>query len=103
MKSDQSALEQIMRRGRRVFGLGFVLYYGPAAHPLPPRIVVSQKVSKLATRRHLLKRRIRDIVRRSGRTNFGIVIITKKELADLPFTELASRIGSGLARISNHG
>lgn len=55
-------------------------------------IVVSLKVSKKAVERNLLKRRLREIIRREIvpglKTGFDIVVMTKKTLLELPFADL---------------
>jgi ribonuclease P protein component len=87
-----SELDKVMRRGRRVFQPGFVLYYAPIRVVAKPRIVVSQKVDKRSVVRHKVKRRIRHILSHSSFGNMGVVIITNQEILKQSFAQLSSSI-----------
>lgn len=86
-------IERVFKRGRSVFSGGLGLRF--ASNDLSASrfaVVVSLKVSKKSNQRNLLKRRLREILRRDilpglGR-NIDGVILTKAELLDLSFTDL---------------
>lgn len=88
----QADLDRVMRRGRRVFAPGLVIYTLPLGYPTKPRIVVSAKVDKRSVVRHKIKRRIRHILQSLDRGNLGIVVVTKKEILERTFPELIAAI-----------
>lgn len=64
------------------------------------RVVVSSKVAKLATRRNLLKRRLREIWRHLPHRPPGqLTVYTKKAALDMSFQELAAQLSSGLTQL----
>lgn len=57
-------IEVLMKQGKAVYFLFFIVKFRPNGLLLPRlTVVVSTKVSKKATKRNLIKRRIREIVR----------------------------------------
>lgn len=63
-----------------------------------PVIVISKKVSKKATGRNLLRRRIRAIVRPFAAENSSFFIIAKPGALDLSFKELQNEIESQIRK-----
>jgi ribonuclease P protein component len=90
----QADLDRVMRRGRRVFAPGVVVYFAPLSQPTKPRIVVSQKVDKRSVVRHKIKRQLRHILQGLHLGNLGVVVVTKKEILDRSFAELHKTMGS---------
>lgn len=88
----QADLDRVMRRGRRVFAPGLVVYTLPLGYPTKPRIVVSQKVDKRSVVRHKIKRQLRHILQSLSLGNLGVVVVTKKEILERPFPELVASI-----------
>ncbi len=65
-------------------------------------IIVSSKVSKLAVKRNLLKRRIRNIIKEFlplFSSNWDIIIIAKKDLLSLSYSQEKEELKKILSRI----
>ena len=97
----------IFARGRAIPGSAVFLKYHPnrLGHPRFG-IVVSNKVSKRAVARNLIKRRIREILRAAIRdTSLGtlgvdVIVITRPAVAALTFVQLREVVQSLLSRIT---
>ncbi len=93
---------RLFSRGRPLQGRGMGLKFG--ANGLPRTrvgFVVSTKVSKKAVVRNRLKRRLREAFRRHlGHLVPGadIVIMARKEAADLPYEEVVRTVTDLLAK-----
>ena len=98
-KAANDVIDRVTRRGTRLNRRGFVLYYLKALRPPRPRIVISQKVDKRATVRNRLRRQIREIINKAQPANRAIVVIVKKELLEISFTELKKSLVATLAQI----
>lgn len=64
--------------------------------------VVSNKVAKKANKRNLIKRRLREIIRKNLpniEIGFDIAIMAKPEIKDLKFSELKEKIEKALWQI----
>ncbi|MDP1709518.1 MAG: ribonuclease P protein component [Candidatus Komeilibacteria bacterium] len=86
-------IERVFKRGRTFYANNLGLRFGPMDLAKSRfTVVVSLKVSKKAVARNLLKRRLREIIRRDVlprlRQNVDGLILTKQPLLKLPFTEL---------------
>ncbi len=86
-------IERVFKRGRSVYSGDLGMRFAPNNLATSRfSVVVSLKVSKKSNRRNLLKRRLREILRRDIVPHLGKnidgVILTKAELLDLSFTEL---------------
>lgn len=86
-------IERVFKRGRSVYSGDLGLRFMPSNLKNPRfTIVVSLKVSKKANQRNLLKRRLREILRREILPrllkNVDGVILTRIGLLDLSFPEL---------------
>ena len=86
-------IERVFKRGRAVYQGGLGLHFALLNLPTPRfTVVVSLKVSKKANQRNLLKRRMREILRRAIvprlAKNIDGIILTKAELLNLSFAEL---------------
>jgi len=94
---------RIMRRGRAIASGDFLLKYVKTDGSQPRfGFMISAKVSKKATERNILKRRMREIIRRnigvpSGGCDF--VFIARKSALDLNFNELKEEIIRLLGKI----
>ena len=61
--------------------------------------IVSNKISKRATVRNLIKRRLREAVRRTAITkvpNADIILIAKSTLVNTPFSEVSATLQNQL-------
>jgi len=94
---------RIMRRGRAMANGDFLLKYVKADGSQSRfGFVISAKVSKKATERNLLKRRMREIVRGSIKSiagGYNFVFIARKSSLDLNFNELKEEIIRLLGKI----
>ena len=94
---------RIMRRGRAIASGDFLLKYVKTDGSQSRfGFMISAKVSKKATERNILKRRMREIIRRnigvaSGGCDF--VFIARKSALDLNFNELKEEIIRLLGKI----
>lgn len=86
-------IERVFQKGRSTYVGGLGLRAAP--NDLAPSrftVVVSLKVSKKATKRNRLKRRLREIIRREllpkVKGGHDGLMLTKKELLELSFDEL---------------
>ena len=95
--------ERIIGRGRAIAGGDLLLKYVKTDNPQPRfGFVISTKVSKKATDRNLLKRRMREIIRGGAETIGGghdFVFIARKSVLNLSFSELKSEITELLGKI----
>jgi ribonuclease P protein component len=88
--------QAIYRRGRFQSTALFSINYLPAKRDLSRiGIVVSKKITKKATERNLIKRRVREIARELHprlKGNFDIIISVKKPVAEADFQEMKNTI-----------
>jgi len=89
-------IEAVYKRGRSFYMGDLALRLAPNKLPAARlAVIVSLKVSKKAVKRNLLKRRLREIIRREViphcPNGFDGIILTKAGLLNLPFTELKSQ------------
>jgi ribonuclease P protein component len=62
-------------------------------------VVVSKKVVKSSVSRHLLKRRIREVLRPWCSGTAGIIVFARAGCKELTFTELSAELTSLLSRV----
>lgn len=62
-------------------------------------MVVSKKVEKSSVKRHLLKRRIREVLRPFSSKDFILIVYARPGSQALSFEELSSELGGELERI----
>lgn len=89
----RSDIEAVHKRGRSFFVGSLGIRFAKNSLKVSRfAIIVSLKVSKRATERNRLKRRLREIIRRdvlpSVRPGFDGIVLTKKPLLELGFDEL---------------
>jgi len=65
-------------------------------------VIVSTKVSKKATERNLLKRRIRAILKENGLPEGELVIRANPGSETLSYEELAQKVGNALTKLKPH-
>lgn len=100
--------QAIYRRGRYQSTALFSIHYLPSKRNLTRfGIVISKKITKKATERNLLKRRVREIARELQPKIIGkydIVISIKKPVLEKDFNELRKSIISSFekANLLNH-
>ncbi|MFH1838447.1 MAG: ribonuclease P protein component [Candidatus Kuenenbacteria bacterium] len=64
--------------------------------------IVSNKVAKKANKRNLIKRRLREIIRKNllnFQTGFDVVIMARPEIKELKFSEMKEKIERALWQI----
>jgi len=98
-KTADNPLDRVIRRGAKLNQRGFTLYSMKMLHPPRPRIVISQKIDKRSVVRNRLRRQIRAILDRALPPNRAVVIIVRRELLGLSFTELQARFQSVLTQL----
>lgn len=96
---------RVLGRGRAVASGFFLLKYIKTNSPRARTgFVISAKVSKKAVERNLLKRRMREIIRRDADTAVGagydIVFVARKNALNLNFAELKKEILNLLSKIN---
>lgn len=99
-KSAQHALDQISRRGRRVFRPGLTIIHAPLPYSVKPRIVISSKIDKRSVVRHRIKRQIRHILQGADIKNLGLVVVVNKQIHDQSFAQIKTSILSAVDLIS---
>jgi len=99
MKTATQLLDEVMRRGRRVFHPAFTVCYMRQPHTPKPRIVVGQKVDKRAVVRNKIRRRIRAVLQDKMSTGVGMVVITRKPILGLSYQQLRVALESILNQI----
>ena len=99
MKTDADRLDEVMRRGRRIYRPAFTVYYMKQTPAPRPRIMAGQKVDKRAAARNKIRRRIRVILQKNLSANTGVIIIARKPILDLSFQQIKSELGSILNQI----
>ncbi|MFA5010141.1 MAG: ribonuclease P protein component [Patescibacteria group bacterium] len=92
-------LDRVTRRGTKFNRRGFALYYLKVLDPPRPRIVISQKIDKRAVVRNRLRRQIKAILSGADLGRRAVVIIVRKELLALSFSELKTELGQVLTQI----
>ena len=92
----QRDFDRVYKQGRTVNGPLFNLKYVP--NNLPDSrfsFVISSKVEKLATRRNLIRRRLRAAVallQGGVKPGFDVVILIKKAALAVPYQDLAKQV-----------
>lgn len=81
-----------MRRGKRVAGPDFTVYYLELSGAPRPRIVVSQKVDKRAVVRNKIRRRLRSILNQILPSSTGLVIIARPSIRHLSYQLLKQKL-----------
>lgn len=86
-------IDRVFKRGRTVYAGDLALRFAPNGLPKARfTVVTSLKVSKRATKRNLLKRRLRETVRRdilpNIKQNVDGLLLTKASLLTLPYADL---------------
>ena len=77
----------------------FSIVYGPKPEGSGGcGVVVSKKVVKSSVARHLLKRRIREVIRPTCRIDAVLVVYARPGAPSLPFEELKSELSELLER-----
>ncbi|MEK7167334.1 MAG: ribonuclease P protein component [Patescibacteria group bacterium] len=64
--------------------------------------VISNKIAKKANKRNLIKRRLREIIRKNLpniATGFDVVIMARPEIKELKFSEMKEKIEEALKQI----
>ncbi|OGB74264.1 hypothetical protein A2V68_00670 [candidate division Kazan bacterium RBG_13_50_9] len=78
----------------------FTIKHTHPAHPLGrPRVIVSTKVTKRATQRNLIKRRLRELWRELGKDHQSPHIYVKKAALAMSFAELRAEMAQALKRL----
>lgn len=77
----------------------FSISYGPATETGGCGVVVSKKVEKSSVKRHLLKRRIREVLREHCTKDFILIIYARAGAQLLSFEEIAAELNESIARI----
>jgi ribonuclease P protein component len=94
--TDNKDFQRIYRRGRYFTSAFFNLNYAPSLFDQTRiGLVVSKKVTKKATERNLLKRRLREICRGfypELRTGLDIIVSVKPQTAKLDFDRLKEEL-----------
>lgn len=97
-----SNFSRLMKRGRVFFSSGItVRFVQNGGVDSRFAFVVSAKASKKATQRNLLKRRMREIVRKELpgiKEGYDILISAKKQVLDLDFLQLQSEVMRALEK-----
>jgi ribonuclease P protein component len=100
-----AAFKALARQGRPFFGRSLTVRVVPQgadrSNPTKVAFVVSTKVSKKATERNLLKRRLREIVRPSLprlKSGLHVLVITKQQATRLTYGELQQEVEDVFAK-----
>jgi ribonuclease P protein component len=85
------------RKGKTIYGKKLTLIFAPNTRNARRfAVVVSKKILKSAVGRNRIRRRvyeaIRSLLSQYPNPNDYIFIVTSKEVADIPFDRLASRV-----------
>lgn len=101
--SDKKEFSTILERGKIFQGPSFGLACYKEKDSLPPRFgfIVSNKISKLATRRNRIRRILREIVRSKLaqiKPGFLFVILVKKNILEKSYTDLEAEFRDTLAK-----
>lgn len=70
----------------------FSVTYGPAPSEGGCGVVVSKKVERSSVKRHLLKRRIREVLRNHCSKDFILVVYARPKSQLLPFEDLQTEL-----------
>lgn len=70
----------------------FAVTYGPAPKEGGCGIVVSKKVERSSVKRHLLKRRIREVLREHCSRDFVLIVYARPKSQLLTFDELKTEL-----------
>jgi len=83
---------RIQQGGKKIYTPNLLLIYSLNRNtPTRLAITISKKVDKRAVKRNLFKRRVREIFRQYHkflRSGFDIVVIARKDSAELPYSDL---------------
>ena len=97
-KLSREEISRTLSKGRRFHGQFVSVSFVPAAH-FKCTAIVAKSVLKLAHDRALIKRRLREILRRSKPDQGSFVVTAKKACAAASFEELARDIEKVLTQI----
>lgn len=103
--TDFKSFQEVIRCGNRSSGAHFRISIIKSQKPKPTKVgfVVSKKVARKASVRNLLKRRMREVVRREVFSNIprnsSIVIGALPGSASLTYNEITSEIASILNKV----
>lgn len=92
----------VFSKGRKVFGKYFIIRYLPNLDKnCRFGIIVSNKISKKATARNKIKRRVREIIRKNldnfGQ-NYDMIITVMSPVAELDFAGTMAELEAGLRK-----
>jgi len=100
--SKQSDFKNVFSNGRKVFGKVFNIRFLPNLEKSSRiSVIVSNKISKKATARNLIKRRVREIIRKilpKLKQNYDIIITVLSPASSLDFHQLESEVVSGFKK-----
>jgi len=91
----QRDFDNIFKNGRSASLGGLVLKYLPNNRSFSRlAVIVSQKVAKKSTKRNLLRRRLKEIVKKhlTDLRGWDIILITKAELIQKDFNQLTEAV-----------
>jgi len=91
----QRDFDNIFKNGRSASLAGLVLKYLPNGRPFSRlAVIVSQKVAKKSVKRNLLRRRLKEIVKKHlpDLKGWDIVLITRAELIKKDFNQLSEAV-----------
>lgn len=84
--------ERVFEGGKMFYGAAFsIKVYSTGQDTIRFGIIISNKVSKKATKRNLLRRRIREIIRHELpvlKRGFDVIILTNKDCMALNYQQL---------------
>ncbi len=64
-------------------------------------VVVSKKVAKSSVQRHLIKRRVREVLAPWCSDSFGIIVYARAGTASLPYSEIQTELSPLLQRMAS--
>ena len=84
----------------RAMGPHFSISYGPTPETGGCGVVVSKKVEKSSVKRHLLKRRIREVLRNYCSKDHTLIVYARPGSQELSFEELSKELSEQIERIT---
>lgn len=92
----------VFSKGRKVFGKYFIIRYLPNLEKNSRfSVIVSNKISKKATVRNKIKRRVREIIRKNLDKfvqNYDMIITVMSPVTELDFAGTRAELESGLRK-----
>lgn len=82
----------------RALGPHFSISYGPSPDKGGCGVVVPKKVEKSSVKRHLLKRRIREVLKRYCTKDTVLIVYARPGSQELSFEELSKELGEQIER-----